>query len=239
MFVSQPYRYTKFRSDRLGGCSVPSEKSSRSVRNSLLEAAGQPPPVPSEPSTTSSEESNSLPSDSATLPTYRIRALRCAGKPNWGPPPASEIRRAGLSGCEELGPQLRRGVCPAVGPDEPSPLGRRAGVELESSAVDSDVVVVPAERGQVVRPMRSPLRAGDYVVDFEAVCTGASVDDASVVSGEDGSPQAGAYLLCGGLAGDVVFVDGVVFGFACAVDEVDGVGTDSGSSQDVGALFPV
>ena len=105
--------------------------------------------------------------------------------------------------------------------------------------MNSNVMVVPAERRQVVRLVSSPLRAGDYVVDFEPVSAGASVDDASVVPGEDGPPQAGSYLLCGGLAGDAVFGDGVVFGFACAVDEVDGVGPDSGPSQDVGALFPV
>ena len=109
---------------------------------------------------------------------------------------------------------------------------------MESSAVDSGVVVVPAERGQVVRPMGSSLRAGNDVVDFEPVSAGASVDDAAVVSGEDGPSEAGAYLLCGGLADDVVFVDGVVFGFACAVDEVDGVGSDSGSAQNVHALLP-
>ena len=110
---------------------------------------------------------------------------------------------------------------------------------MESSAVDSYVVVVPAERGQVVRLVGSSLGLGGYVVDFEPVVAGAAVDDASVVSGEDGSAEAGAYLLGGGLADDVVFGDGVVFGFAGAVDEVDGVGSDSGSSQDVGALFPV
>ena len=104
--------------------------------------------------------------------------------------------------------------------------------------MDRGVVVVPAEGGQVVCSMGSPLRAGDYVVDFEPVCAGASVDDAAVVSGEDGPPQAGAYLLGGWLAGDVVFGDGVVFGFACAVDEIDGVRPDSGSSQNVHALLP-
>ena len=129
-------------------------------------------------------------------------------------------------------------MCPAAGPDEPSPVGRRAGVELESSAVNSNVMVVPAEGGQVVSLVRSSLRAGHDVVDFEPVGAGASIDDAAVVPGEDGPPQAGADLLCGWLAGDAVFADDVVFGLAGAVDEVDGVGPDSGSAQDVGALFP-
>ena len=93
--------------------------------------------------------------------------------------------------------------------------------------MDSGVVVVPAEGRQVVRLMGSPLRAGNNVMDFEPVGAGASIDDAAVVPGEDGPPQAGADLLCGGLAGDVVFADGVVFGFAGAADEVDGVGSDS------------
>ena len=108
---------------------------------------------------------------------------------------------------------------------------------MESVAVYGDVVVVPAEGCEVVGLMGSALGSGDDVVDLEAVGVGASVDDAAVVSGEDGAPEAGAYLLGCASDEDVVFGDGVVFGAACAVDEVDGVGSDSGSSQDVDALL--
>ena len=110
---------------------------------------------------------------------------------------------------------------------------------MESVAVDGDVVVVPAEGCEVVGFVGSSLGSGDDVVDFEAVGVGASVYDAAVVSGEDGPSEAGAYLLFGCSAEDVLFGDCVVFGAACAVDEVDCVGSDSGSSQDVDSLFIV
>ena len=55
---------------------------------------------------------------------------------------------------------MGRGAGPPVGPDEPPAAGRRAGVELKSSAVDSNAAAAAAERGQVVRPMRSPWERG-------------------------------------------------------------------------------
>ena len=66
---------------------------------------------------------------------------------------------------------------------------------MESVSVYGDVVVVPAEGGEVAGLVGSALGAGDYMVDFEPVGVVAGVDDASVVSGEDCSAQAGAYLL--------------------------------------------
>ena len=66
---------------------------------------------------------------------------------------------------------------------------------MESVSVDSCVVVVPAEGGEVVGLVGSALGAGDHMVDFEPVGAAAGVDDASVVSGQHRSAQAGAYLL--------------------------------------------
>ena len=56
--------------------------------------------------------------------------------------------------------------------------------------MDGDVVVVPAEGLPGCRLGGFLLGIGNDVVDFEAVGVGASVDDAAVVSGEDGSSEA-------------------------------------------------
>ena len=66
---------------------------------------------------------------------------------------------------------------------------------MESVSVYGDVVVVPAEGGEVAGLVGSALGAENHMVDFEPVGAVAGVDDASVVSGQDRSAQAGAYLL--------------------------------------------
>ena len=101
----------------------------------------------------------------------------------------------------------------------------------------SDVVVVPTELCQVVCLVGSALGEGTTWWTFKAVGVGASVYDASVASGEDSSSQTGADLLFGFSGGDALFGDGVVFGFAHAVDEVDGVGPHSAAAKAGSALM--
>lgn len=53
-----------------------------------------------------------------------------------------------------------------------------AGVDLEASFVDDDLMVVPAEEDQVVLVGRPSLTPGDLVVGLEAVPAGAAVGGA-------------------------------------------------------------
>ena len=61
------------------------------------------------------------------------------------------------------------------------------GVDAHAPAVYGDVVVEPAQGGEVLCGVCPALGYGDDVVDFEPVCGGASVDGASVVAGESGA----------------------------------------------------
>ena len=57
------------------------------------------------------------------------------------------------------------------------------GVDAHASAVYGDVVVPPAQGGEIVGCVVPSLGCGGDVVDFESVCGVASVDGASVVAG--------------------------------------------------------
>ena len=58
----------------------------------------------------------------------------------------------------------------------------RLGVEAVSGAVDGDVVVIPAQSGQVGWVVRTALRSGDHMVGLEPVPGSATVDDTVAVT---------------------------------------------------------
>jgi hypothetical protein len=65
------------------------------------------------------------------------------------------------------------------------------GFDVISHTVDDDVVVVPAEGGEVVGICASALGPGDVVVGLEPVAGDASVGCAAAVAVEDESPKFG------------------------------------------------
>ena len=78
---------------------------------------------------------------------------------------------------------------PGAGWEEPAAVRRCVGVDAMPFAVDGDVVVVPAEGGEVVGAVLSAVTSGDYMVGLEAVAAAAGVDDAFAVSGEHGPAE--------------------------------------------------
>jgi len=64
---------------------------------------------------------------------------------------------------------------------------------LVAPSVDGDVVVPPAEGGEVFEVVGASLAAGNDVVDFEAVSGSASVDGAPSVSAENEASEFGGY----------------------------------------------
>ncbi len=121
-------------------------------------------------------------------------------------------------------------------------MGWCGGVDGESSAVDHNVVVVPAQGGEVVCVGWSALGPGVDVVGLEPVSADAAFDGADAsVSVEDEAAEAGwddpgsashvDRCPVGGSAGD--------FDDALAEDGFDRVGSDSGSGFDNGPGFAV
>ena len=66
-----------------------------------------------------------------------------------------------------------------------SPLGRAVGVDAVSPVVDGDVMVPPAQRGEVLNVMSASLATGDNVVDLEPVAALASINGAAPVTIKD------------------------------------------------------
>jgi hypothetical protein len=77
------------------------------------------------------------------------------------------------------GATLGRLVGAAGWGEELSALGWGVGVYAVSGAVDGDVVVVPAQRRQVVRVVAAAGSPGDDVVGLEPVAGGTAGDDAA------------------------------------------------------------
>ena len=79
------------------------------------------------------------------------------------------------------------GGVPVAGPgpgwEEAAAVWRRVGVDAVSFSVDGDVVVVPAEGGEVVGGVVASLVSWCHMVGLEAVAAAAGVDDTFAVSG--------------------------------------------------------
>ena len=107
-------------------------------------------------------------------------------------------------------------------------------------AVDGDVVVEPAQGGEVVGVVGSAVAVGDDVVGLEPVAGVTPGDGASAVSVEHGAAYRwgdGATVRGGGDGFAVVEADDL--DRSVAEDLVEGVGSDSGSGGDFGAGLSV
>ena len=100
-----------------------------------------------------------------------------------------------------------------------------------------DVVVVPAETGQVAGRVGAAPGSLDDVVNLQPVTGAASIDDTSIVPGQYCSSETGPDSPGGPAADDVGFGDGDVLYPALAFDEVHDVGTHPWSGQDGSAFF--
>jgi len=75
------------------------------------------------------------------------------------------------------------------GYEESAAVGWGVGVEVIAHPVDDDVVVKPAEGGEVVGLCSSALRERDDVVGLESVVAGAAVDHTPLVSPKNESSE--------------------------------------------------
>ncbi len=66
--------------------------------------------------------------------------------------------------------------------DDASSFGGTGGIDTVSPTVNSDVVVPPAQRGEVLHIVGASLTAGDNVVDLEPVAALASINSATPVT---------------------------------------------------------
>ena len=65
-------------------------------------------------------------------------------------------------------------------------MGRRVRIDAMALAVDGDVVVIPAEGGQVVGGVGASVASRYDVVGLEPVAAPARIDHAFAVSGQNG-----------------------------------------------------
>ena len=72
---------------------------------------------------------------------------------------------------------------------EASSPGWGLGIDAHASAVYGDVVMPPAQGGEVLRCVVPASRSRDDVMHLETVCGVASVDGASVIAGQHRPPQ--------------------------------------------------
>ena len=122
---------------------------------------------------------------------------------------------------------------PGWGWEEPAAVWWCVGVDAVSFAVDGDVVVVPAEGGEVGGGVFSAVTSGGDVVGLEAVAAAAGVDDAFSVSGEYGSAEPFGDVTSGRF--DVHYLavcDGDGFGASFAFGCFYCLGSCSGSAED-------
>ena len=66
--------------------------------------------------------------------------------------------------------------------DDASAFGWAGGIDAVSATVDSNVVMPPAQRGEVLHVMGASLAAGNNVVDLEPVAAPASINSATPVT---------------------------------------------------------
>ncbi len=66
--------------------------------------------------------------------------------------------------------------------DDASSLGGTGGINPVTATVNGNVVVPPAQRGEVLHVMGASLAAGNDVVDLEPVAAPTSINSATVVT---------------------------------------------------------
>ena len=128
-------------------------------------------------------------------------------------------------------------AAPGVGWEEPAAVWWCVGVDAMPFAVDGDVVVVPAEGGEVGGGVVASLASWCHMVGLEAVAAAAGVDDAFAVSGEYGSAEPFGDLTPGRF--DVHYLavcDGDGFDASFAFGCFYCLGSCSGSAEDFHTL---
>ena len=125
---------------------------------------------------------------------------------------------------------------PGAGWEEPAAVWWCVGVDPVSSPVDGDVMVVPAKGGQVGGGVGAAVASGDDVMCLEPVAALAGVDHALAVSCEYGSaePFGDLALRPPGFC-DSAVLEGDRFGAALALDQLYGLGSDSGTVEQLDA----
>jgi hypothetical protein len=120
-------------------------------------------------------------------------------------------------------------------------VGWAGRVDVVASSVDGDVVVPPAEGGEVFEVVGSALTAGDDVVDFEPISGSASVDGAALVPVENKTAEFGGYDPGGWPDGEGSPGLGVDDDFDGSFAEyaVEGVWSDAGSGGEGDSGFAV